>query len=543
MRVVLVFALLSLPFSGCGCEHPGPARFLSPPRADAGRDAPFFFGPSDTGPPRIDAPDASGVCTALGTMGAHCRSATCSGSMCQLEITREGAPLTLRSAFRIEQGTDAADAEGFHAAVDDAVAADDVPLPIASGSLCTERCDTFAPVDGCGPCASCDTAIGTTQPLLTTARLEVDPPFGEHTGWCRADCTFDPSTAGATCPTATGPGGEGAHTCAPGSNTCVEGCVSDNECRYSLEETREGLFVSVLDRSSDAAQCDPITHRCRWFHEGDHSVGDPCESRRDCTADVGVCLRGGTCAEYQCATDPATVVDPDGGSICDDGAGVCLGNGGNGGSICVAGCNTSDDCNPFHVCIPLEGVLGDGRIGAFTGYCFAGCDTRLDDPDGAGPLTTADDEVLVCRSGEACDDPRPSATDLDPMGTCRTPCSLSDDCNGADGSFCELVPGTSPAYGFCRWTDRVCDYADLSSDCFGGQVCDLLAWPDDLGLCIEPCTDETGASPCPDPGDVCVPGTASAPRRVCRTPCIPGGAPCDAGETCLMGYCEQLTAG
>jgi hypothetical protein len=42
-------------------------------------------------------------------------------------------------------------------------------------------------------------------------------------------------------------------------------------------------------------------------------------------------------------------------------------------------------------------------------------------------------------------------------------------------------------------------------------------------------------------GDVCVPGTASAPRHVCRTACVVGSATCEVGEICVMGFCEQLT--
>lgn len=497
--------------------------------------------PRDT-PPRADVPP--GVCGSIGIIGGHCRTGgTCNASTCQNELLVMGAPITLRNGFGIGQGMGPADANGFYTEIADAasVPADDVPAPIATGSLCTQRCDVSAEEDPCGLCSTCDQSIGTTG-LLATYFLEADPPFGDNTGWCRADCTFDPATAGATCPTATGSMMD-AHTCAPGSNTCVEGCINDNECRFELVETREGTFVSTIDRSAGAPTCSPVTHRCEWTHASTESVGDTCERNSDCTEDVGLCLRGGTCGEYQCATDPTTVADPDGGGVCDNGAGICIGNGGNAGSICIQGCVTTADCNPLSVCIPLEGVPGDGLIGTYSGYCLGICDTRLDDADGTGPLTATDDRIFMCRSGEQCDYPDQTADDLDPTGSCRIPCTTTADCTGDEGNFCEIVPGSgSPGYGFCRWTDQVCNYLDLSDDCFNGQVCDLLALPENIGLCVDACTDATGSNPCPTAGDVCVPGTAAAPRNVCRTPCTAGGPACGTGETCLMGFCEQLTA-
>ena len=82
---------------------------------------------------------------------------------------------------------------------------------------------------------------------------------------------------------------------------------------------------------------------------------------------------------------------------------------------------------------------------------------------------------------------------------------------------------------------------DLSDDWYGGQVCDLLAFAENLGLCVDACTDAAGANPCTG-GDVCV--TASG-RNVCRTPCTTGGTACPAGEICQgtapNQYCEQLT--
>lgn len=488
---------------------------------------------SDAGPdtpvPDVPRPDAPITCGSLGTLGGHCRVDACGDGDCQPEILRAGVPLSLRTAFGFEQAGALDVATGFYLAVPPAMAdpARDVPLPIASGSLCTTRCDARTPAAGCGSCATCVDEVG-TRGVLGTALLDMTPAFGDDTGWCRADCTFDAATAGAACP-APGTDGRGGHTCSPASNVCVEGCISDNECRFSIATTREGLAVAVVD-DSIAATCDPVTRRCEWTRADATSVGDPCERSSDCAEDVGVCLNGGTCAEYECARAADTTAD----MRCDGGAGVCLNNGGNGASICVAGCTEPDDCNPGNTCIPFDGGT---TAGPFTGYCVGICDARLDDPDGAGPLTTADDELWACPTGSSCDDPGPSPDDLDPVGRCRPTCTVDADCTTAtpdDGDHCEIVAGSSPAYGFCRWTSQVCDHLDLSNDCYAGQVCDLLAWPENLGLCVDACSVDGDC----DTGETCI--TAGG-RNVCRTACVTGGTPCGAGMACQMGLCEQLT--
>ena len=543
--------LVSIAVLGCACDPaPGPdcpdgapsrPGVICVTTPDGGGDVGDL---PDTGPRPEVGPTP---CGSVGSVGGHCRggaSGTCgTGFMCMNEIRDRTtmAMLTARSAFGIEQGASLDPDTGFYEEVPTAAAvpADDVPLPIATGTLCTALCDASATTDTtCGMCATCSTDVGTTGLLLTWLfYAEADRPFDDATGWCRADCTFDPNAAGAGCPGATSPTAMDAHTCSPASNVCVEGCISDNECRFSFEETREGLFVSVIDDTSTAV-CNPTTHRCDWTTTATETTGDPCETASDCTSDVGLCLNGGTCGEYGCGTAPDTMM---GTFVCDGGRGVCLGNGGNNASICVAGCTTAADCNEGNACVPLGGGM---TAGTFTGYCLGICDTDPTDPDGTGPMTVADDGLIVCGAGYQCDNGTVTADNLDPAGDCRVPCTTSADCTARtpdEGNYCDIVEDSSPAYGFCRWLDQVCNYQDLSADCYGGQVCDLLAFPENLGLCVAPCTDASGTNPCTG-GDVCV--TASG-RNVCRQPCTTGGPACPTGEICQgtapNQFCEQLT--
>jgi hypothetical protein len=200
--------------------------------------------------------------------------------------------------------------------------------------------------------------------------------------------------------------------------------------------------------------------------------------------------------------------------------GICLGNGDNFGAICVQGCNTANDCNPGNACLPLGMTAG-----LYSGYCLGICDITMSDPM---------DEIWNCRSGEACDMNPVTATNPDPTGTCRVPCTMDSQCDMGLGEVCE--PESAPgAIRFCRVPDQVCGTDALDADCYLGQACDLLAYEGNLGLCVDRCTVDSECSAI-TAGDVC-----DEPRGLCRTPCTTA-APCTTmGETCLAGFCEQLT--
>jgi hypothetical protein len=348
--------------------------------------------------------------------------------------------------------------------------------------------------------------------------------FGTATGWCRADCEFDPATNGG-CPTG--------YTCSASGNVCVEACQSDTECQFSFEAQRDGTVVTVLDPTRGT--CNTTTGRCDWTPTGTPHVGDPCEDSSDCAGGIGVCINGGTCATYTCPdveAAPSFNCDLEGGMR----NGLCLGNGDNFGSICIAGCNTADDCNPGNACLPLGATAG-----RFTGYCLGICDTVMSpaDPGPDGMMGTADDiadEIWNCGHGEECDMDPVTADDPDPTGTCRPPCTMATEATVCDtdmGERCEMLP--SPAtFGFCRVPDQVCGNETLDADCHLGQVCDLLAFDGNAGLCVDRCEMDTDC----DAGDTC-----DTARGVCRTPCTGTGmGVCTPmTEVCRTGYCEQNT--
>lgn len=315
------------------------------------------------------------ACGTRGVIGGTCDEGACGVATCQREVLVDGARATLAS-LGVPVGEPDPDHPGFYRARATPDASDEVPVPIASGSLCTRRCDTTADEDACGVSATCSTEVGTLG-FFRTPTLEPDPPFGDATGWCRADCSFDPATRG---------GCIGTQTCSPASRVCVDGCVADVECQTTIVTTWDGARVSVRDTS--AATCDAVTGRCRWTHDGEHSVGDACDDRTDCTADFGVCLNG-TCGELDCANASDTGAD----SGCDGGRGVCVATPTRGGSVCIAGCSTLDDCRAPSVCVPFAtGTV----VGGFTGYCAPRCDTVS---------SFADDVLVACRSTEVCDMP------------------------------------------------------------------------------------------------------------------------------------------
>jgi hypothetical protein len=364
---------------------------------------------------------------------------TCpSGLECQDERFADLAartPTTYESMLGVPVGEPDPDHPGFHRIAASPDPSQAVPIRIASGSLCTLVCDANASSDSCGTCTSCTSSIG----MMGVVRVPdlYDPttpaPFDDTTGWCRADCAFDPASRDINCPAG--------HTCSPDQNVCLEGCRSDAECQATIVPTWDGGRVSVLDPL--AGTCDPTTLRCRWTHAATRSVGDACARNADCTEHLGRCLVGGTCAEVGCRnasdTDPATLV-------CDGGRGVCLGNGGHDGSICVAGCTRAEDCLPGNGCAPHA----PGTPGPSTGYCIGFCDDVASDPDGPGPLTDADDILFACRASERCDMPVATLEMPDPHGTCRAPCRADADC--APPLRCEL--SASAGETVCRMPMR-----------------------------------------------------------------------------------------
>jgi len=507
------------PAEGLICpEDTGPATDTGviPDAGDAGmRDTP-------------DVPVAALTCGDNGQVGGHCRApdnACTAGYPCQDELVGMTGMLTVRTTFNIEQGEPDPTNPGYFREVATPVPANDIPINIATGGFCTAVCDGLvnpptmmgAPDLDCTDCSSCSATVGVLGLFGTTSILGAASMFGANSGWCRADCVFDPATNGG-CPTG--------YTCSAGENVCIEACTSNTQCQYNLELSRVGLAVTTIDPAR--ATCNTTTGRCDWTSAVEGHVGDMCDAASDCTEDVGICLRGGTCGELQCNRATDTEMGTFG---CDlEGTtrnGICLGFGGNNGAICIQGCNSASDCNPGNACLPLGMAAGP-----YTGYCLGLCDIELNDPDGAGgPMTMADDEIWNCQATERCDVAPSSLEEPDPDGTCRSFCMDDTMCDATLAERCEMVDGAT--YGFCRVPDQICSVARADADCNFDQVCDLVAFDGNLGLCVNACTDNTDC----DAGDEC-----QVARGVCRTPCDSGN-PCtpDTAFVCTTGLCEQLT--
>ena len=496
------------------------------PMADAGRDS---------GPPA--------TCGSLGRVGGECRGTECStGLECLPELAiMSGEPLTFRNAFGIGQGRVGADGEVD--VVDPPEATLDVQLEWP-GTLCSEQCDTTADIntmtgeDMCGSCAHCYDGLGEGSGaqqafginiqtyLRSTANPSPPLEFLENTGICRLDCEFNPETNGG-CPTG--------YTCAAWYNVCVEACASDAQCNSFAALARDGTTVVVVDPTIGQT-CNMTTGRCEWDAPATGgNVGDTCEGTSDCAADTGACLRGGTCAATQC----------DGSMIeCGGGEGICLGAGGNLGTICVQGCVTSMDCNPGNACLPITLTAEGMAMTDFRGYCLGLCDNGM---------SGGDDTVIACRTDEQCDMGEEVAGE-DADGVCRPTCM--PDAGGGPGTgcetgeFCEAVMGQT--YGFCRALDGLCldvsnageDNQDGDEGCTGGQICDLTlgiidrgnsAQVFDYGRCRTEC-DAAGAPACPM-GTTC----DTAGTHLCRQACGTGMPDCAAGFGCsAAGFCEQL---
>jgi hypothetical protein len=496
---------------------------------------------TDTGPTDVpvvpgDTPDApradtgAATCGSTGQVGGHCRDGMCAATLtCTEEFMFTGGD-SLRNIFDIPPGEEDPENPGFFRATDPVDMADDVSFQAFTGSLCSALCNTelefdetatSGELDTCGPCAACTTQInqlGLAPSYIFLANTAAGRPFGENTGFCRANCTFNPDTNGG-CPTG--------YTCDPGSLVCVEACESNNECSFELQATRQGELVTILDPENGT--CNLTTGRCE-SGTGTTSTGMACEGSGDCSEDVGVCLRGGVCGEYNCGFASDTSMTD---GTCDGGAGICLGAGADNATLCYPGCDSPMDCVPGATCLPLttgSGMPVDpiGPMG-FTGVCLGICDTVPSDPDGSGPLTAADDDMIQCRPDEGCDMPLPTDDDEDPVGNCRPTCDADADCTTENAaSRCDIPMGEST--GFCRIPDQICNETE---DCILDQVCDQLAWEGNLGLCIAACDDNADCTS----GDEC-----DTERGVCRTPCGTGLPDCVADvEVCQANYCEQLT--
>lgn len=459
------------------------------------------------------------LCGDPGRVGGLCRRGVCSTGLECLQIPPN---LTVREALMIPQARADNNENPTSFTVTTPYSENDLPINFAPGGLCSQQCNTSARIDTCGTCATCSSDIGHDAidiPLYIFIS-EPDRMFANDVlGICRAHCTFDPNGPG-DCPSG--------HTCDPATNLCVEACVLDSQCQSALVPTVDGNYATWRNPYATAT-CNSTTGRCDWEAPPNPHVGDACDSSEDCTADIGVCLRSGTCAELQC-NNPTVAPDTRAPGICDGDRGVCVGLGVNNAAICMQGCNRSDDCLPGNSCL---GLLDDDgaptSIGGFTGYCFGLCDTV-----NSGTINGRPDQLSDCRTDEACDMP-PEIAGIDRTGTCRPTCNPTGPNTCGGGQTCVPVSGRS--YGFCRTLDSFCAN-DGATDCYAGRICDNAIGSAPLGRCVVPCTSSAQCG-----RNVCVTTAGHRLRGLCAEPC--SGATCGAGRVCQFnagtssGYCVE----
>lgn len=507
-----VSCVVLLHAQACSCGPPievvdgGPID--AAPDDDVGRDA--------STPPGPDAACGSGT----GQIGDHCRSgataACASGSDC---IDLSARSHDVESVFGYRQGGDDDVAHpGYPLARDVVDPLASAPFNAAAGTLCAAQCDASLRTDPCGACTSCETTL-TQMPLVAAfggARVlfGTAAAYGASTGVCRLDCTWSPTSRGDECPSEM--------ACDAFGSVCIEACTTDNECNTNYGVTYEGEVVTVLDTAHPRA-CNPTTGRCEDVGTTGASVGDACESSDACAPGTGVCLAGGRCAEFGCASPDTSA------STCASGAGVCLSvnQTSHPQTLCLQGCAASSDCGAGNVCTPFGGGFA---IGAFTGYCLGICH--------------ADDE---CIGSEACTD----GTTVDATGaTVATPGQCVPRCTGvgevgAASGGCDatemcVADHAGAAYGHCAPADHFCGEPDTRSlpaadpECATGWVCDeLLAGlpaQHELvadGHCTPACASDadcTGATTCVLAGalaglcrDACTSDTDCTAPRVCDT--------------------------
>lgn len=300
-------------------------------------------------------------------------------------------------------------------------------IPVVfSGDTCSHDCGEG--IGTCGSCTACSHRAGPTSvwgEILGIWNTVSGIDLGA--GICRQRCTFDMGSRG-NC----GPG----TTCDPTSNTCIDSCVSDDQCQLALGLNRR---YGIVVYETGATHCDASTGRCTWDTPPESGFLTECARDEDCLGDIGHC--GQFCTWYQC-----DLAGPDGELLypCPTGS-TCLSEGEDTPGSCVPSCLSSNDC-------PSRTACSDGA-------CISTC--------------TAD---FQCRDSERC---RP----LDLLqGTCSPVCDAEG--TGVAGAIacgtrqvCIAVP--SRDFGFCYDLGALC--VD-DADCVAGERC-TSNMGDVLGRC------------------------------------------------------------
>jgi len=391
------------------------------------------------------------------------------------------------------------------------------------GSMCAQVCDPDmnegTDANNCDlNCTKCNGAI-----------LEGRVRFGisdEVPGTCRPVCNADSTTNG---------GCRDGYACDAQSGTCMEACVDDMQCRFSIGDVDgDGAGDIVYDMGA-MARCDTATRRC--YVEGNDmaTAGDPCTSDAQCM-DNGLCLDGegipgGYCTRLFCNDTLA----------CGSGD-VCYSRPFFGGSIdhvCLDGCRVGQEVNAMDVAGAVFGGNPDCRAGEmcmWDGVSAPGGDNGGCFPGNYNTERTYD-VGTACQTDEDCFSPFGYGRCLFTQSTDRVQsglCAISN-CNGGGmGTAIGLLGGgDAPVALPTDLQNNVCNTGagDLCVN-FGG-----MDSPPNT-FCIHSCDT---AAECPV-GYACT-GLLSGGQGICWPNCE-DSTDCHTGATCqdtMRGACDPMT--
>ena len=518
-RMIGLMAVLAVAGFGCGDDDGDLTIDLGPVDTDMG-------GELDMNQPDMNRPDTGpGVGCGIGEACDMVRGCRLTGATC----------VELPGAF---------DVGGPMDPVIDHPDGEDTPVPsnLFGGGYCTTSfpfgftsttCDPNADDNFCTDCASCVDLFGTGTD-----------------GICMNNCEASLTDNG---------GCRDGYECLLNGEVCLGGCLDDNECRISREETNnvpgtqfpqtcmdnpadctpadcgdpapvnpDGCaspatnYDRLVYDTSSSAVCNPTTFRCEGAPSNPAaSGGDTCTEDTDCEAE-------GFCIEEQ----PIDDADPS------------LGNTWLGGSCTKFRCDIAgNEC-------ANDGICQEAGVGVFA--CFQGCTV-------GGYAAASDPATWVaegaaqggCRDGYGCVWNQMGVASVENNGVClpieydttvTTPnigeaCTEDSDCFSPFGN------------GFCitdDWGQGYCSVRDCGAPWFDdaaageapvcgstGTCVGVSADTPNFGICFETCTtaDECGT------GYGCIALTADGSSRGCWF--CGADADCRTGERCngTTGQC------
>ena len=319
-------------------------------------------------------------------------------------------------------------------------------------------------------------------------------------------------------------------------------CDDDNPCTENLCTATGGCeFPAISGECDDSDPCTLGDHCIDGMCLGT-SVQCDCQEHADCAAleDGDLCNGTLLCetsqVPYQCAVDPATVVEcpaPVGlnavclAAACTPETGQCSVQAANE----AGGCDDGDPCTVGDTCAAGVCLAGGPQNCNDGDPCTddscqpgVGCVYALNNaPCSDGDTCTVNDKCLNgdCVPGQsmACDDGNPCTDDActQNLGCAHTPNQAA--CS--DGNFCTI--GDHCAQGKCVATE--------GTDCDDANVC-----TDDTCIPGSGCVHSINAAPCDD-ADICTTGD-HCQNGFCSAA---GNLPCEDGNPCTSDSCNTLT--